>query len=378
MTDNRPVVAVWKSTWLPRSQTFVANQLRSMNRWRPLLLGVRHIEDGLPVVPDRAPFGSSRLWRGVHRLSAATGYRGVYDGLIRSSEPKVVHAHFGTSAAAVLPIARRHHLPLVVTFHGYDVTSEPIRTDGAGRRYIRGLMEVFAYADTLIAVSNYVASRLVQLGAPAHKIRVQYTGIPTTCAPPDPGNRGRGIAFVGRLVEGKGVIDLIQAVATLPGEFRSVPVTIVGDGPLRATLQRAGDTAGIHMTWRGFVSPVEVTEVLRRNTIFCAPSSTAANGDAEAFGMVYLEAALQGLPVVAYSLGGVPESVQDGVTGLLAPEKDVVTLSHNLQSLLEDPERATNLGNNGRARVLRDFDIVNRTNELEELYDQAASRARNG
>lgn len=85
MTDNRPVVAVWKSTWLPRSQTFVANQLESMNRWRPLLLGVRHLEDGLPVAPDRAPFGSSLLSRGVHRLSAATGYRGVYDGVIRSS-----------------------------------------------------------------------------------------------------------------------------------------------------------------------------------------------------------------------------------------------------------------------------------------------------
>lgn len=242
-----------------------------------------------------------------------------------------------------------------MTFHGYDVTSEPLRADAAGRRYVRGLTEVFAYAHTLIAVSDYVASRLGQLGAPAQKIRVQYIGIPTASAPPDPGNRNYGIVFVGRLVERKGVIDLIEAVAALPGKFRSVPVTIVGDGPLRATLERAGETAGIQMTWRGFLSPAEVTEVLQRNTIFCAPSSTATNGDAEAFGMVYLEAALQALPVVAYSHAGVPEAVQDGVTGLLCPEKDMVALSHNLQSLLEDPERATSLGNNGRARVLRDL-----------------------
>jgi colanic acid/amylovoran biosynthesis glycosyltransferase len=373
----RPVVAIWKSSWLPASQTFVLNQVEAMARWKPLLLGVHHLPVGLPMTPDLAPFGTSLPWRVVRRLSAATGYRGVYDSLIRSSETRVVHAHFGTSAVGVLPIARRHRLPLVVTFHGYDVTSEPIRTDAPGRRYVRHLMEVFAYADTLIAVSDFVASRLVELGAPARKIRVQFIGIPTTDATPAPSSERSGIAFVGRLVERKGVMDLIEAVAALPDELRSVPITIVGDGPLRPSLERAGAAAGLQMTWRGLLSPVEVAETLRQNAIFCAPSSTASSGDAEAFGMVYLEAALQGLPVVAYRHGGVPQAVDDGVTGLLAPEKDVRALSRHLQSLLNAPERAAALGLQGRARVLRDFDIRRRTAELEDLYDDVDLRARN-
>ena len=375
VVDARPVVVVWKSSWLPRSQTFVANQLQAMQRWRPLLLGVRQVTDGLPVVPDRAPFGTGLVGRSVHRLSAMTGYLGVYDGLLRSSGAVVVHAHFGTSAVGVLPVARRHGLPLVVTFHGYDVTSEARRTDAAGRRYRERLSEVFAYADTLIAVSDYVAGRLVSLGAPEDKIQVRYIGIPTNGPDPAPLGSRRGIAFVGRLVERKGVGDLISAIAALPRELRSVDVTIVGDGPLRGSLEASARSAGLNVTWRGFESPSGVSEVLRESAIFCAPSVAAAPGDAEAFGMVYLEAALQGLPVVAYATGGVPEAVADGTSGLLAPEGDVRALSEHLRTLLMTPDLAHALGAQGRERVLRDFDIVARTAELEDVYTSAAGRA---
>lgn len=376
MVGARPVVAVWKSSWLPSSQTFVANQLQAMHRWQPLLLGIRRVPDGLPVAPDRAPFGAGPVGRLTHRLSAATGYVGVYDGLIRSSGATVVHAHFGTSAVAVLPVARRHGLPLVVTFHGYDVTSEARRTDAAGRRYRERLAGVFDYADTLIAVSDYIAGRLVSLGAPENKIRVQFIGIPTDGPAPAPLASRRGIVFVGRLVERKGVGDLLGAMAALPQELRSVGLTIVGDGPLRGSLEAVARRAGLNVTWRGFETPAGVIEVLRESAVFCAPSVAAAPEDAEAFGMVYLEAALQGLPVVAYATGGVPQAVVDGVTGLLAPEKDVAALSHHLQALLTTPELAAALGTSGRERVLRDFDVVARTAELEDIYTSAAGRAR--
>lgn len=376
MVGARPVVAIWKSSWLPSSQTFVANQLQAMHRWQPLLLGVRRVPDGLPVAPDRAPFGAGLAGRAAHRLSAATGYMGVYDGLIRSSGATVLHAHFGTSAVAVLPVARRHRLPLVVTFHGYDVTSEARRTDAAGRRYRERLAEVFDHADTLIAVSDYIAGRLVSLGAPENKIRVQFIGIPTDGPAPAPLASRHGIVFVGRLIERKGVGDLLGAMAALPQDLRSVGLTIVGDGPLRGSLEAIARDTGLNVTWRGFETPTGVIEVLRRSAVFCAPSVSAAPGDAEAFGMVYLEAALQGLPVVAYATGGVPQAVVDGVTGLLAPEKDVAGLSQRLLALLTTPELAATLGASGRERVLRDFDVVARTAELEDIYTSAAGRAR--
>ncbi len=376
MAISDPVVAVWKSTWLPTSQTFVLNQLEAMRRWRPLTLGVRRVPDGLPVVPDRAPFGTSFPWRAAQRISEATGYLGVYDHPLRRERPQVMHAHFGTSAVSVLPVARRSHIPLLVTFHGYDVTSEPLREDAVGRRYLKGLAEVFTYADTLVAVSDFIAARLVSLGATESKIRVHHIGIPVTDEPA-PGERV-GIAFVGRLVDVKGVSDLIAAVARLDPVHRNVPVRIIGDGANRRALEESAARHGLNVTFLGYRSPNEVADELRRAAIFCAPSRTAPSGDAEAFGMVFLEAALHGLPVVSYRHGGVPEAVVDNRTGLLAPEGDVSALAHCLTKMLDDPSRAIGLGRAGRERVLREFDVVTQTALLEDLYDDAAARARAG
>lgn len=370
-----PVVAIWKSTWLPPSQTFIQHQVGALRRWRPLLLGIRRLPDGLPVVPDLAPFGSSRPWHVAQRLSAASGYLGVYDRVLRIAKPQLMHAHFGTGAVSVLPVARRRRIPLVVTFHGYDVTLEPLRGDDAGRRYRRGLTRVFEYADTLIAVSDFLAARLVTLGAPEAKIRVHHIGIPVTDDEP-PGNDRVGITFVGRLVDVKGVQDLIAAVARLDPPHRDVPVRIIGDGENRSSLEHSAASHGLNVTFLGFRDSREVADELRRSAIFCAPSKTAAGGYAEAFGTVFLEAALHGLPVVSYRHGGIPEAVVHGRTGLLAPEGDVSALAACLDSLLADPSRAAELGRAGRQRVVRDFDVLHQTALLEDLYDDVAARAR--
>lgn len=378
MTTSQPVVAVWKASWLPPSQTFVKNQLDALERWHPLLLGVRRVE-GLPVTPDLAPFGSGVVGRAAHRVSAALGYRGVYDRLLRSSQARLVHAHFGTSAVQVLPVARRHGLPLVVTFHGYDVTREPERAGGAGAGYRRRLADVFDYADVLLVNSEFLAGRLLALGAPEAKVRVHRIGIPVDAAPePGPGgpNPREGVVFVGRLVEVKGVTDLLDAAGRLRAEGREVRLRVVGDGPLAPALRRQAEELGVAAELLGRRTPAEVATILRESAVFCAPSRTSADGQAEAFGMVFLEAALQGLPVVAYRHGGVPEAVEDGVTALLAPEGDVDALAQNLALLLEQPERARALGAAGRERVLRDFDVRRCTAELESIYDEVAAGGR--
>ncbi len=374
MTSARPVVAIWKSTWLPSSQTFVQNQVGALRRWRPVLIGVRPVSDGLPVIPDLAPFGSGLPARALHRVRRATGYRGVYDTFLRTQDTRLVHAHFGTSAIPILPVTRRLGLPLVVTFHGYDVTREAQRSGHLGEHYRRRLGEVIREADTLIAVSEFIAERLLALGAPPSSIRVHHIGIPVDQAPwPGPRERA-GIAFVGRLVEKKGVADLLAAVEELDRRGVRRPVRIIGDGPLRGELERRSAAAGLDVSFLGFRRPDEVAALLRESSVFCAPSRTAADGDAEAFGMVFLEAALQGLPVVSYRHGGVPEAVQDGVTGLLADEGDVPALARNLELLLADPARARTMGQAGSARVRRDFDVMRQSALLEDIYAAAAAR----
>ncbi len=368
----KPVVAMWKANWLPPSQTFVKNQVDALTRWSPLLLGLRRVPDGLPVEVARAPFAGNVVSRSAQRLSARTGHRWLYDGLLRRREVALVHAHFGPSAITALPLARRNGLPLIATFHGYDVTRLPFQ-DQTGARYRADLQRVFDYGTMLIAVSEFVAGRLMDLGAPADRIRVHYIGTPLAGLPPPPvpDSSAHGIIFVGRLIEQKGVADLIDAVALLPSELRnSTPVTIVGYGPLDAQFKVRAAAAGVRVNWTGRRSPDEVSSLLRRASVFCAPSKTVFAGDTEALGIVYLEAAAQGLPVVAYRHGGVPEAVLDGTTGLLAAEGDVRALARNLETLLRDRALNRAMGEAGRQRVRDSFDIRRQTALLEDIYDE--------
>ena len=106
----------------------------------------------------------------------------------------------------------------------------------------------------------------------------------------------------------------------------------------------------------------------RIKKIFCLPSETASNGDSEGLGMVILEAMAHQLPVVATQHGGIPEAVLDGQTGLLSKEKDTQALADNIVRLTTDPQLASSLGQKGRMRLEKEFDINVQTKKLEELY----------
>lgn len=370
--SEAPTVAVWRGLWLPRSETFVRNQVASLSRWRPYLVGLRRLPDGLDVVPDLAPYGSGPVSDLVLRADRATGLRRHFDAALRRERVRVIHAHFGTGGVEVLPISRRTGIPLVVTFHGFDATSHPRGREKGHARYREALEELFAHASRLIAVSDFIAGRLLDLGAPEERVRVLPIGIPVD-APPGDGGRS-GVVFAGRLVEVKGVADLIDAVALLPADLRaSTPLRIAGSGPLEAPLRERAERAGVAAEFLGAVDSATVHELLATGAVFASPSRTSADGAQEGFGMVFLEAGLAGTPVLSYSHGGVPEAVVDGGTGLLAPEGDVPALSAALERLLRDASLRARLGAAGRARVLLDYDVRRCTGRLEDLYDEVVA-----
>ena len=376
---DEPRVAVWRDVWLADTETFVRDQVGALTRWSPFLVGLRSRPNVLGVVPDLAPLSSSR----AHALRAqwlgSLGMRRRLAHALRASGVRLVHAHFGTSAVQALPVARRAGLPLVATFHGYDVTSTPDVGFGLGREYRNRLRDVFAYASGLVAVSEFIAARLVALGAPPEKVLVRPIGIDLSASrgPLDPFDERSGVAFVGRLVPKKGADHLIEAYARLPLELRrTTPLRIAGDGPERARLETLATERGVAAQFLGHVPPDRVRALFRESVVLAAPSRTAPNGDSEGFGMVFLEAAALGTPAVAYAHGGVPEALADGRTGLLAPEGDVKGLAANLERLLSDRDLAERLGRQGRERTLGEFDIAARTLDLEKLYDEVAARPR--
>ena len=376
VADDKPVVAVWRSLWLPGSETFVRDHVASLRGYQPLTLGLYQDEPDFSLTPDRAPFARTGYRARLAAASSRLGHVGVYEPILRRHRPSLLHAHFGTGAVEALPVARRNGLPLVVTFHGHDVNRAPL--DDVSGRYRRRLAEVFDYASVLLAVSEFIAGRLLALGAPADKIRVHHLGIPVRPPLPDPHADRTGVAFVGRLTRQKGVEDLLLALAQLPPSLlASTPVRIVGKGPERARLEElARSVPDADIVFLGRLPPEEVADLLATSALFVGPSTMVPEGDAEAFGLAALEASRAGVPVVSYDYAGMPEAVVDGVTGLLAPVGDVSGLAQRMQALLTDRARAVSLGAAGQRRVVADFDVLDRTRVLEEIYDEVCRAAR--
>lgn len=370
---DRPVVAIWRNAWLPRSETFIRDHVSSLTRWHPLLLGLRRVVDGLDVVPHLAPFADHGPRHWVGAVCSRAGYLGVYESILRRRRAQLVHAHFGTNAVDFLPVVRRSRLPLVVSFHGFDLSTALSGAGGAG--YRARLEQLWSYASLLLTPSDHLANRLLSLGAPPAKVRRHYLGIDLSAGSSAPTGPPAGIVFVGRLIAQKGATDLLEAVARLPDRLRTTtPVTIVGDGPQRHQLEeRAATVPGGQIRFLGAQPSEVVAQELSRAAILCCPSRAARSGDTEGFGQVYLEAARAGVPAVAYRFGGVVESVLDGVTGLLAPEGDTEALSRHLRTLLDDPRAAAALGAGGARRVRDHFDLAARTAVLESSYDQVVA-----
>lgn len=366
----QPVAAVWRNHWLPRSETFVRDHVESLRRHQPLTLGLDHLRDGMDFTPDCAPFPDSMLGHRLERLSRRTGYRGVHDRTISRRRPVLLHAHFGVDAVTALPVVERHGLALAVTFHGYDVQKAPQSLPG--REYRDHLPHLFERADVLLPVSRYLADQLEALGAPREKMQVHYLGIRTDRYPHNDSESREGIVFVGRLVEQKGVVDLLDAVALLPEPLRSTPITFVGGGPLEQRLREHAAALGLDARFAGWQTPTEVAGWFNRARVFVGPSRPAGTGGAEAFGLVFLEAALAATPTIGTDMGGLPEAVDDGVTGILTPGRDVDALAGAIERVLGDDDLARRMGAAGRQRVLDRFDIMQRTPLLEDVYERIA------
>jgi glycosyltransferase involved in cell wall biosynthesis len=161
---------------------------------------------------------------------------------------------------------------------------------------------------------------------------------------------------VGRAVPKKGYQDLLAALAQLPSGLAWRFVHI-GGGAMAASLRRRAETLGLsaRIEWRGARTQPEVLAAYRRADLFVLAAKIAADGDRDGLPNVLLEAQSQGLACIATDLSGIPELIDDGVTGLLVPPGDPAALAAALASLIRDPARRAALGAAGERRVRRYF-----------------------
>ena len=285
---------------------------------------------------------------------------------IRDQHPNLMHAHFFNDGIDAVKIGDKLGIPVVTTVHGHDITKHEnaVLQNTTNQRF-------FAQVDRIIAVSEFIAEQALAKGCPEQKLIQHYIGIDLKKFTQDKRETtSPSLLFVGRLVEKKGCSFLLQAMERLKPKYPELQLTVVGDGELKLSLQQEAESRQLNVDFKGTATATEIREQLARCWLFVAPSITAASGDTEGLGMVFLEAQALQTPVVSFRSGGLVEAVAEGTTALLSEEKDVAGLADNIASLLENSTLRHNMGIQGRKRVEAHFDIRKQCAKLELIYDE--------
>ena len=287
-----------------------------------------------------------------------------------------VHVHFANRAAHTAVFLKKiSGIPFSVTAHGQDFMKD-LGSDDL-------LREICAAAEFVAAETDYSRDLLRQrCPNSAAKIHRVYNGMDLERfpAPRSANNHVSQIVSVGRLVPFKGFDNLIDACAELARRRIDFVCGIVGDGPLRETLQTKIEQLDLssRVNLLGSLSQGAVLEKLQAADIFALASTTDAQGATDVFPTVILEAMASARPVVSTRLAGIPELVVDGQTGMLAPPGDSTALAHALGQLLRDPDLQLRFGHAGRARIEQHFRIEQTVAPLMEMFERSCSRRRAG
>ncbi len=279
----------------------------------------------------------------------------------------------------VLPTARKLGLPLVTTFHGFDVTLDNIALIRSKKptfiNYMIRRGELRNHGDRFVAVSKYVQANLLRLGFPSDRIRQVYIGVDVdkfTPAKMKAPKERRIILNVARHIECKGIDDVIVGFSKVAWKYPDVDLVQIGAGPLTEQLVILAKDLGLENRcfFLGARPHAEITKWMRQSSIFALTSRTAENGQREALGIVLNEAAACALPIVATRSGGIPETVVEGVTGFLAAEQSRDEIARYFDYLLKDVGLCAELGKRGREFTCDVFNISRQTRKLETVYDE--------
>jgi glycosyltransferase involved in cell wall biosynthesis len=291
--------------------------------------------------------------------------------VLRRENASAILCHFGQNALRVLPAAEAAGIPLVVHFHGLDISSSL-----NNRWYRWSLKRSLPKFAAIVCVGSQQKERLIGLGVAADRIHLIPCGVPVSRfplsrRPPDPA----GIRFicVSRLVEWKGVDFCIKAFARLGEKLPRSRLVIVGDGAERAKLETLAAKLGVAkaVEFTGSQSELQVRAHFESADIFLQHSLNHSSGWFEGFGVSVAEASAMGLPVVVSACGGMLDQVVDGATGIIVPQRDDLAMSDAMLRLGVDPALRARMGDQGRERMVRHFDTELQVAKLEQVLMDA-------
>lgn len=366
-------IAIFRQQYLPDSETFIADQIAQLKRYSAVPIYEIRVANSHGDLPDGTQVIRSGgiLARLDREMLHRHGYCPRLRRILRSTRVKLIHAHFLTDAALLTRFAARNRIPLVATAHGYDAAmyDEFLSETPNGQWLVRHRSEFTSSVALVLCVSEFIRDKLIEKGFPPEKLVVQRLGVDTESLQPDSkAGEQEGVLFVGRLVEKKGAGILVEAWRRLPHELRKQGLTILGDGPQMVQLRQAAQQYP-EIQFLGALPRARVLVEMHRHRILALPSLRATNGDSEGLPIVAMEAHALARPLVGFDDGPISEAIADGVSGLLAPARDVSTYAAALDRLMRNAGLASKMGENARIRAKRLFDLTTNNRELERRYD---------
>ncbi len=335
-----------------------------------ILSGLRMLVSGLfrnPVLMFNALniFKYGKEAASLRNLFLASCFTGSYDA---------VHCHFGMLGDIGVLLKDMHARtgPVLTSFHGFDITTY---LQEHGDDYYRN---IFEKGDRFLPISEKWKRRLIELGCPPERIVVHRMAVDCNRFRYTPRKLSSGetteVLSVARLVEKKGLEYAISAVAALLNKGVDLRYTIIGDGMLRPDLEKLIDKLGARdrIKLDGWKQQEEVITAMNNSHILLTPSVTSASGDQEGIPVVLMEAMAMGLPVVSTFHSGIPELVDNTISGILVPPRNSKALEDALYDLISNPDSWAAMEKAARERVEDNYNITIQVRRLECIYSEAS------
>ena len=378
---GKRVIASYCSSFLKSEMLHIYRQLRAL-RGVDTFVVTKEVQNAerfpferIEIIPKRRTNLLVHGWLKFVERRPPIVYRGEYqtlDSLLERHGADLMHIYFGHTGVHLLPFIEQWDKPCVVSFHGADVAQKPEIKD-----YPAKLRRLFKAVPLVFARSQSLVDRLVHLGCPPEKLRINRTGIPLNEFPfvdrESPRDGKWRVVQACRLIPKKGVATSLRAFAIFKKDNPGAEFFIAGKGPLQSELEMLAGGLGIlrDVHFVGFLPQPKLLKLYASSHLFLHPSEISPNQDQEGVPNSVLEAMATGLPVVATRHGGIPEAVDHGRTGFLVAEEDHVGLANAMQLITSSPASLKQMGERAHAAVVERFGQDAQIDQLESFYEEA-------
>jgi colanic acid/amylovoran biosynthesis glycosyltransferase len=372
MTDQTPLppVCIVAPHFTETTQTFVHRHVRDLNGGNTVLVARQDNDAGTYGKPllqwqravlRPAKSGLLRRWFGPPQERDLGTFPDDFAAFVHRHKVSVVLCEFGTTGVHFSALCRQAGVPMLCYFRGHDST-KALRERG----YRQALGRMFAESDGVVAVSAYLLGRLAKRGFVHPNAHVIPSGVDSAAFMPEAKDPDLILA-VGRMVEKKAPLTTIRAFARVAAMHPTIRLEMIGDGWLMKRGRKLVARLGLEgrVVLHGEQGHEFVAERMRRAAIFMQHSVTSLGGDAEGAPTAIQEAMTAGAAVVSTRHAGIPELIEEGVTGLLVREHDLGGYARALQRLVETPALREKMGRAAHAYAVEKFDYRKLYSRLE-------------